>query len=88
MQDFTITPLSPVLGAEIVGLDLRQPLSAAARERLANAFDTYHVLCFRNQSLSQEEQLAATRQFGELDVHVQSNRSADIPLIPILRDWL
>ena len=84
MQDFAITPLSPVLGAEITGLDLKQPLSAESKRRLADAFDRYHVLCFRNQSLSKEEQLEATTQFGDLDVHVQSNRSADIPLIHIV----
>lgn len=84
MQDFTVTPLSPVLGAEITGLDLKQTLTPDIRQCLLDAFDQYHVLCFRDQSLSKEEQLEATKQFGELDVHVQSNRSSDIPLIHIV----
>lgn len=84
MQDFEIKPLSPVLGAEITGLDLREALTPDTRQRLADAFDTYHVLCFRDQSLTKEQQLEATKQFGELDVHVQSNRSSDIPLIHIV----
>ena len=84
MQDFTIQPLSPVLGAEVTGLDLNDQLTAETKQRLQDAFDTYHVLCFRDQSLSKEEQLEATKQFGELDVHVQSNRSSDIPLIHIV----
>ena len=84
MSDFTINPLSEVLGAEVVGLDLRNELSATDKKRVFDAFDTYHVLCFRDQSLSKDEQLEATKQFGELDVHVQSNRSSDIPLIHIV----
>ena len=84
MQDFAINPLSPVLGAEIVGLDLRQALTAESKQRLLDAFDQYHVLCFRDQALSKDEQLEATKQFGDLDVHVQSNRSSDIPLIHIV----
>lgn len=84
MQDFSIKPLSLVLGAEIVGLDLRQALTAESKQRLLDAFDQYHVLCFRNQALSKDEQLEATKQFGDLDVHVQSNRSSDIPLIHIV----
>jgi alpha-ketoglutarate-dependent taurine dioxygenase len=84
MQDFTVTPLSPVLGAEICGLDLKQTLTPDTKQRLLDAFDRYHVLCFRDQSLTKDEQLEATKQFGELDVHVQSNRSSDIPLIHIV----
>lgn len=84
MHEFTITPLSPVLGAEVTGLDLKDHLSAETKQQLQEAFDTYHVLCFRDQALSKEEQLEATKQFGELDVHVQSNRSSDIPLIHIV----
>lgn len=84
MPRFTSQPLSPVLGMEVSGLDLREPLSADDRSALQDLFDRHHLLCFRDQSLSKDEQLAATTQFGELDVHVQSNRSSDIPLIHIV----
>jgi alpha-ketoglutarate-dependent taurine dioxygenase len=79
-----INPLSNVMAAEVLGLDLRQTISADVKARLAEAFAHYHVLCFRNQSLTKEEQIEATKQFGPLDVHVQSNRSSDIPLIHIV----
>jgi alpha-ketoglutarate-dependent taurine dioxygenase len=84
MREFAIVPLSPVLGAEVIGLDLKQKLDPGARGRLIEAFNDYHLLCFRDQSLSKQEQMEATLQFGELDVHVQSNRSSDIPLIHIV----
>lgn len=82
--DIQINPLSDVLGAEVIGLDLREPIPREVKARLDQAFADYHVLCFRNQSLSKHEQIEATKQFGELDVHVQSNRSSDIPLIHIV----
>jgi len=84
LTDIQINPLSDVLGAEVIGLDLREPIPPAVKARLDAAFAEHHVLCFRNQSLSKHEQIEATKQFGELDVHVQSNRSSDIPLIHIV----
>ncbi len=84
LTDIEINPLSDVLGVEVIGLDLREPIPPAIRRRLDDALARYHLLCFRNQSLSKHEQIEATKQFGELDVHVQSNRSSDIPLIHIV----
>ena len=31
LATFTVRPMSPVLGAEVIGLDLAQPLDAADR---------------------------------------------------------
>jgi alpha-ketoglutarate-dependent taurine dioxygenase len=84
LDDILIRPLSYVMAAEVVGLDLREPIPADVMARLEAALGQYHVLCFRNQSLSKLEQIEATKQFGALDVHVQSNRSSDIPLIHIV----
>src|SRR5260221_14370919 len=77
--DFTIRPLSPLFAAEIVGLDLRRPLGTATREPVCNAFVRYHVLCFRDQHLSKEEQIAFTEQFGTLERHIARNRGSDNP---------
>lgn len=60
-----IRPLSAVLGAEIRGLDLRQPLSEAAYREVRDAFLQYHVLVFREQQLSAAQQLAFARHWGE-----------------------
>tara|TARA_R110002074_G_scaffold290717_6_gene462582 strand:+ start:5 stop:856 length:852 start_codon:yes stop_codon:yes gene_type:complete len=84
ITDIRINPLSDVMGAEVIGLDLRQTIAPADKARLLEAFTQYHLLCFRDQSLTKHEQIEATKQFGELDVHVQSNRSSDIPLIHIV----
>ncbi len=79
--DFAIDPLSPLLGAAIVGLDLRRPLAAAQRQRVYDAFVRYHVLAFRGQHLDPDEQIAFTEQFGTLERHIARNRGAGNPLV-------
>jgi len=81
---FTAKPLSPVLGASIVGLDLRQPLAETARRAVYDAFTRYHVLCFRDQHLDQDQQIAFSEQFGTLERHVASNRGKLNPLVHIV----
>ena len=44
-----VTPLSDVMGAEVTGVDLTQPLSASDREQLYNAFLEHLLLCVRDQ---------------------------------------
>jgi taurine dioxygenase len=83
-RSFDIRPLSPVLAAEIVGLDLRQALDAATRQAVYDAFIRYHVLCFRDQHLTQDEQIAFTIQFGTLERHIIRNRSTGNPLVHIV----
>jgi len=79
--DFAIRPLSPVLAAEVVGIDLRQPLDEATRRDVYAAFVRYHVLCFRDQALSKDQQIAFTEQFGTLERHIARNRGSDNPLV-------
>ena len=78
---YSIRPLSDVLGAEVLGIDLRGELDCAVMAELHGAFLTHHVLCFRDQHLDKPAQLAATRRFGALDVHIQRNMGDDIALV-------
>ncbi len=82
--DFTVEPLSPVLGAAITGLDPRQPLSDATKRAVYDAFVRFHVLCFRDQSLDPEQQIAFTEQFGALERHMARNRGPGNPLVHIV----
>ncbi len=61
-----VRPLSPALGAEIVGLDLREELSAAAFDEVIGAWHRHLVLLFRNQSLSEDDQIRFAERFGVL----------------------
>jgi taurine dioxygenase len=69
-QQFAIHPFAGPLGAEVVGLDLSLPLAADDFARLHRAHLDYHVLVFRNQAITPAEQVAFSRRFGPLQIHV------------------
>tara|TARA_Y100000588_G_scaffold84758_1_gene89736 strand:- start:1555 stop:2451 length:897 start_codon:yes stop_codon:yes gene_type:complete len=58
---------------EISGLDLARPLSPEVVEQIHQGMDEYGVLIFSDQSLTDQQQIAFTRNFGELELHVGSN---------------
>ena len=61
-----IKPLSPALGAEISGVDLRDELPAATVAAIVDAWHEHLVLLFRNQELSEDDQIRFARHFGAL----------------------
>lgn len=64
-----IRPLSDALGAEIVGLDLSQPMDETTFGAVHAAHLEHLVLVFRDQKLSPEQQISFSKRFGPLDVH-------------------
>lgn len=67
--EFVVTPISPVLGAEVSGVDLRQPLSPSQVTALRAAWLKHKVLFFRDQDISHEDHVRFGRYFGELEGH-------------------
>jgi alpha-ketoglutarate-dependent 2,4-dichlorophenoxyacetate dioxygenase len=67
VTDVAIHRLSPALGAEVVGLDLAQPLDADMVARVRDAFQEHHMLCFPDQRLTDDELVAFSLQFGPLE---------------------
>ncbi len=65
----TITPVTPSIGAEIGGIDLREPCDAATFAALDQAWLDHKVLFFRDQRISTEQHIAFCRQFGDLERH-------------------
>ena len=65
-----IVPFDAPLGAEVIGLDLSEPLSGDDFERIHRAHLLYHVLVFRDQHITPAEQVAFSRRFGPLQIHV------------------
>lgn len=63
----SITGLGQGFAAEIGGVDCRHPLSPGEIDEIRHAIDRHAVLVFRDQRVSDEEQLAFTLQFGELE---------------------
>ena len=54
-------------GAEIRGVDIREPLSAADRDAIRKAWLDNLVLRFRGMPMTDAQHMAFTRQFGELE---------------------
>jgi alpha-ketoglutarate-dependent taurine dioxygenase len=70
----TVRPLQPTIGAEIGGVDLRSPLSGAARDQIKAALLEYKVVFFRDQDLDRDQHAAFARQFGPLYTHPSVNK--------------
>jgi taurine dioxygenase len=61
-----VKPLSSALGAEIAGIDLREELSAQTFAEIVDAWHKHLVILFRNQSLSEDDQIRFAQRFGVL----------------------
>jgi taurine dioxygenase len=59
-------PLSPALGAEIVGVDLSQPMSDELFEKILQCWHDNVVVLFRAQHLSEADQVRFAERFGPL----------------------
>jgi taurine dioxygenase len=75
-----ITHLTSHTGAEVVGVDLTEPVDDALRDRLNRAFVEHSVLVFRDQHLSPHQLLSAVQLFGE--VFPQHNTRFALPECP------
>lgn len=80
--------LGPCIGAEVEGIDLREPVSAAQAEEIHAAMDRYAVLVFHGQPLTDEQHLAFTRALGPLENTSGNNlrEAADTRLPPMFAD--
>lgn len=65
-----IRPLPGSFAAEVLGLDLGQPLADEDFRRIHRAHLDHHVLVFRGQRITPDQQIAFSRRFGELQIHV------------------
>ena len=65
-MSITVTPMSAACGAEISGIDLREPIDAAAVKEIEDAFHEHVVVVFRGQDITEDEQMAFANAFGGL----------------------
>ena len=80
---FRVEPMSGSIGAEVVGVDLRDVDDDLIAE-LRRAWLDYKVLFFRDQDLTQEQHVAYGRRFGELEVHPFIENDGSHPEIVVL----
>jgi alpha-ketoglutarate-dependent 2,4-dichlorophenoxyacetate dioxygenase len=77
MSTLTVTPRSNVIGAEVTGIDLSQPLAADDFNTLTDAFNEYRILVFRDQHLTTDQQVAFSEKFGRLEDFPDPKDQAD-----------
>src|ERR1700712_3834323 len=67
MSQIQVKQLGFALGAEVTGIDLRQPIDDLTRRAILDAWHRHLVLVFPGQDLESHEQISFSRNFGELE---------------------
>ncbi|RMH48742.1 MAG: hypothetical protein D6686_09870 [Alphaproteobacteria bacterium] len=80
----TVRRINPNIGAEILGVDLRAPLSPEEVATIEKALIDHEVIVLRKQPIEVEDQIRFGRYFGELTVHPFSPNMADHPEVIVL----
>lgn len=65
-------PLTPTFGLEILDVDLRQPTDNMIAE-IDALWVKHPVLLLRNQLLDEVQQIAFSKRFGEINIHVRTD---------------
>ena len=63
-----VVPLTPKIGAEIRGVDLRDDLDDETVAAIRNAWLEHAVVLFRDQDLGKDDQVRFTTQFGNVGI--------------------
>jgi len=82
-ERLTATPIPGGKGAEVTGIDLSEPLDDEKFSAWRDAFETYHFLIFRDQFFTDDQFIAFSQWFGELEEHPDPKdwSAPDQPLI-------
>jgi taurine dioxygenase len=79
-----IEPATPLIGAEVRGIDIAQELSAETVAQLRAALLTHKVLFFRDQPISAEQQVRFSRYFGPVTpAHPITNGLRELPELKV-----
>jgi len=84
-RHFDTVPVSPAIGAELLGIDLSQDLSDEAIDEIRQALLDHLVIFFRNQSVTPSQQIAFSQRFGELSFYPFVSGLPDYPEIVEVR---
>jgi taurine dioxygenase len=80
----SIEAITPAIGAIISGVDLAQPLDADTQAEIETALLDRHVLFFRDQDITQQQQRDFAARFGPLHIHPIYPQSDAVPEIMVL----
>jgi len=66
---FEVNRLSPTIGGELLGVDLRKDLTSEIKDLIYEALLVYKVIFFRDQDLTTDQHIHFSKNFGDLEVH-------------------
>lgn len=66
---FSLTPIAPLIGAVVDGVDLAEPVDADLFDQLNRALLEWKVLFFRDQHITGEQQATFASSWGPLETH-------------------
>lgn len=79
------SPVSEIVGAEVTGIDLSEPLDDDAVVTLRQALMDYQVLVIRDQILTPQQQVAFSEAWGDLETPANiEHTTEETPLVMIL----
>ena len=84
-ETIEVEPLSPIIGAEIRGVDLSKPLGNQQFQEIHDALTEHLVIFFRDQDIELEQQKAFGRRFGKLHIHPTAPAPAGHPEVLIIK---
>ena len=79
--DYDLYHLSPVIGTEVLGIDLGADLSEATIAWLSELLVERKVIFFRDQDITPAQHIEFARRFGELEIHPFTNNDTRHPEI-------
>ena len=80
-ETISVDKLTPIIGAEITGVDLSEPLSNRTQDEINRALAENLVIFFRDQHITPQQHLAFGRLFGELHIHPAAPHEDDEPAL-------
>jgi len=84
MGTLTIRLLTSVIGAEIDGVDLRQPLDDDTVAEIRQALLDHLVVFFRGQDIDDDQHVAFARRFGPLHISPLTTKYQETPTVTVL----
>lgn len=73
----SIRQIHPVFIGEVTGIDLTRPMTEAERAAIEAGMDRYAVLVFPGQNITDDQQMAFTKNFGEIELARGGNITKD-----------
>ncbi|MDH3704080.1 MAG: TauD/TfdA family dioxygenase [Alphaproteobacteria bacterium] len=72
--------LHPLFVAEVTGVDLRQTIDDETLSEIQEAFDTHSILIFRDQDISDTQQIAFSQRLGPLERMLKGSMGDGTPI--------